>query len=686
MHFPVHRNNNTMATIQILDGGMGRELKRMGAPFQQPEWSAQALIEAPHFVGMAHDAFIQSGAQVITTNSYAVVPFHIGEERFARQGVALARLAGEIARQSADKAMHASDADPARRVLVAGSLPPAMGSYRPDLFEHTASVRIHKALIEGMDASVDVWLAETQSSIAEVRAVHAALAGNAKPLWISFTLDDEPAPGHSTLRSGEPVAAAVLVALELGAQAVLFNCSQPEVMNAAVVQAVKVVAEMGAAVEIGVYANAFPPQPKKATANATVLDIRADLNPQNYLDWARIWVESGATIVGGCCGISPQHIGVLAGAFGAKPPHSHTDLAASAAKVSAAEPRLTSLSHGGGCGCKIAPGMLSEILKTTTAMPLPPELLVGIETADDAAVYQLNAAQALIATTDFFMPIVDDPFDFGRIAATNAISDVYAMGGTPIMALALVGMPINVLSTDTIGKILAGGAAVCKAAGIPIAGGHTIDSVEPIYGLVALGLVHPKQVKRNADARVGDCLILGKPLGIGVLSAALKKDKLDASGYARMIAVTTQLNTPGPELAALEGVHALTDVTGFGLAGHALEMARGAGVMVELQWSSVPLIDGVRALAEQGLVTGASGRNWAAYGAQVELASDLPGTARDLLSDPQTSGGLLVSCAAESVADVLAVFAKHGFEAAAQVGVIRAAGADTDSPKLRVVN
>ena len=258
------------------------------------------------------------------------------------------------------------------------------------------------------------------------------------------------------------------------------------------------------------------------------------------------------------------------------------------------EPRLTSLSHGGGCGCKIAPGVLSEILKGTAAMPIPKELLVGIETADDAAVYQLNDEQALIATTDFFMPIVDDPFDFGRIAATNAISDVYAMGGRPIMALALVGMPINVLSTATIGKVLEGGASVCRAAGIPIAGGHTIDSVEAIYGLVALGLVHPKRVKRNADARAGDLLVLGKPLGVGVMSAALKKGELGEAGYAQMIASTTQLNTPGPDLAELPGVHALTDVTGFGLAGHALEMARGAGCDVQLDWASVPLLPGVR--------------------------------------------------------------------------------------------
>lgn len=335
-----------------------------------------------------------------------------------------------------------------------------------------------------------------------------------------------------------------------------------------------------------------------------------------------------------------------------------------------AEPRLTALSHGGGCGCKIAPGVLAQILKGTAAMPIPKELLVGIETADDAAVYQLNDEQALIATTDFFMPIVDDPFDFGRIAATNAISDVYAMGGKPILALALVGMPINVLSTQTIGRVLEGGASVCRAAGIPIAGGHTIDSVEAIYGLVALGLVHPKLVKRNADAKPGDVLVLGKPLGVGVMSAALKKGELPAEGYAQMIANTTKLNTPGPELAALPGVHALTDVTGFGLAGHALEMARGGGCRVELDWPAVPLLPGVRQMAGQGFVTGASGRNWAGYGEHVQLPADFAAEDRALLTDPQTSGGLLVACSADSVDAVLAVFARHGFERAAVVGRI----------------
>ncbi len=338
--------------------------------------------------------------------------------------------------------------------------------------------------------------------------------------------------------------------------------------------------------------------------------------------------------------------------------------------MSSNEPRLTSLSHGGGCGCKIAPAVLSEILKGTLQMPIPKELMVGIATADDAAVYKLNDEQALIATTDFFMPIVDDPYDFGRIAATNAISDVYAMGGKPIMALALVGMPINVLSTDTIGKILAGGASVCNTAGIPIAGGHTIDSVEPIYGLVVLGLVHPDRIKRNDGARAGDVMVLGKPIGVGILSAALKKEALDVSGYASMLSNATKLNTPGPELAELSGVHALTDVTGFGLAGHALEIARGANLTAHIKWSDVPLLSEVSSLIKKGMVTGASGRNWDGYGKEIRMGAGLPSECQTLLSDPQTSGGLLVCCSPEAVPEVLAVFKRHGFNEAAVVGHI----------------
>ena len=334
--------------------------------------------------------------------------------------------------------------------------------------------------------------------------------------------------------------------------------------------------------------------------------------------------------------------------------------------------RLTSFSHGGGCGCKIAPGVLSEILRGSTGMPIPKELLVGIETSDDAAVYQLNDEQALIATTDFFMPIVDDPFDFGRIAATNAISDVYAMGGRPIMALALVAMPVNQLPIDVIGRVLEGGQAVCRAAGIPIAGGHTIDSVEPIYGLVVMGLAHPSRIRRNRDARAGDVLVLGKPLGVGVMSAALKKGALGDAGYAQLIDTTTRLNTPGIALAELDGVHALTDVTGFGVAGHTLELARGAGLRAVLEWSRLPLLDGIATLAGQGHITGASRRNWEGYGADATIETGLPDIAQAIVTDPQTSGGLLVSCAPHAVEQVLAIFHKEGFAQAAVVGRMEA--------------
>ncbi len=332
--------------------------------------------------------------------------------------------------------------------------------------------------------------------------------------------------------------------------------------------------------------------------------------------------------------------------------------------------KLTSFSHGGGCGCKIAPGVLADILKQSQGFPVPPQLLVGIETADDAAVYLLNDEQALIATTDFFMPIVDDPTDFGRIAATNAISDVYAMGGTPIMALALVGMPIDKLPIDTIGKILAGGEAICAEAGIPIAGGHTIDSVEPIYGLVVMGLVHPSHLKRNANAKVGDQLILGKPLGVGILSAALKKNALNADGYKAMIDSTTKLNTAGKDLAQLKGVHAMTDVTGFGLLGHAREMARGANVNIQINMQALPFLPQVETLAAQGFITGASARNWAGYQQDITLDSNISDVQKALLCDPQTSGGLLVSCSPDAVDEVMACFHAHGFAAAALIGEI----------------
>ena len=330
--------------------------------------------------------------------------------------------------------------------------------------------------------------------------------------------------------------------------------------------------------------------------------------------------------------------------------------------------RLTSLSHGGGCGCKIAPAILQQIISKSGNPLIPKALLVGIETSDDAAVYQINETQAIVATTDFFMPIVDDPFDFGRIAATNAISDVYAMGGTPLFALALVGMPINTLPLDTIKKILDGGESICKAAGIPIAGGHTIDSVEPIYGLVAIGIVNPKNLKRNAGARVGDKLILGKPLGVGILSAALKKEKLSAEGYAAMIASTTKLNTPGVKLGQMEKVSALTDVTGFGLAGHLLEICRGSRLGANIEFAKLPIMPGVMDLVKQGYVTGASGRNWSGYGDDIHFATQFGDDERNLLTDPQTSGGLLVACDPSAVDAVLAVFKSEGFDDAAVIG------------------
>ena len=334
----------------------------------------------------------------------------------------------------------------------------------------------------------------------------------------------------------------------------------------------------------------------------------------------------------------------------------------------APEPKLTSLAHGGGCGCKLSPGVLREIL---AGMPLAgpfADLMVGTETSDDAAVWRLNDQQALVATTDFFMPVVDDPFDFGRIAATNALSDVYAMGATPIFALAIVGMPVGQLSTGTIGRILAGGASVCAAAGIPVAGGHSIDSVEPIYGLVALGLVHPDRVLTNRGARAGDVLVLTKGLGVGILSAALKQGRLDEAGYAAMIASTTRLNTIGAHLSGMEGIHAVTDVTGFGLAGHALEMARGSALGIEIDTETLPLLARVEVLAKGGVRTGASGRNLDSYGEFLDIPHGYEGFRLDILTDPQTSGGLLISVAADRAEAVLVQVRADGFAQAAVVG------------------
>ena len=316
--------------------------------------------------------------------------------------------------------------------------------------------------------------------------------------------------------------------------------------------------------------------------------------------------------------------------------------------------------------------MLQQILADAgDRMPFP-DLLVGTETSDDAAVYRLNDHQAIIATTDFFMPIVDDPFDFGRIAATNALSDVYAMGGTPIMALAIVGMPINRLPVETIRSILQGGESVCKSASIPLAGGHSIDSQEPIYGLVALGIVHPERLKKNSDAKDNDLLILGKGLGVGILAAALKKGDLSDEGYAELIENTTRLNSVGAQLSGIAGVHAMTDVTGFGLLGHLLEVCRGSGLGAEIRFDQVPVLPSALPLAKAGYGPGAIERNIASYGNDVYFSSDLESWQQRLLADAQTSGGLLVSVSRESVDEVLSAFHRERFADAAVIGTMRA--------------
>ena len=344
-----------------------------------------------------------------------------------------------------------------------------------------------------------------------------------------------------------------------------------------------------------------------------------------------------------------------------------------------AEPRLTSLAHGGGCGCKIAPNVLTEILSEMPVLTDYSALLVDASTSDDAAVYQISADTALVATTDFFMPIVDDPYEFGRIAAANALSDVFAMGGRPIFTLAVVGMPLDKMRPETIRRILAGGRDVSVAAGAPVAGGHSIDSAEPIYGLVALGLVHPDRILRNAGARPGDALILGKSLGIGIFSAALKRGILSAADYGTMLASATLLNTPGVELATVAGVHAATDVTGFGLLGHLAEICAASNVGAVIDEDAIPVFAGARALAGAGIKTGASGRNWESVKSRVDVPASWNAANRDVLTDPQTNGGLLVACAPDAVNEVLGVFRRAGHASAAVVG--RVVG---DGPRIRI--
>jgi selenide,water dikinase len=341
--------------------------------------------------------------------------------------------------------------------------------------------------------------------------------------------------------------------------------------------------------------------------------------------------------------------------------------------------RLTSLAHGGGCGCKLAPSVLRQLLADQPAVQPYRQLLVGTETGDDAAVWQLDDETCIIATTDFFMPMVDDPFDFGRIAATNAISDVYAMGGKPIMALAILGMPVDKISPEMVREILKGGAQTCASAGIPVAGGHSIDSPEPIYGLAVIGICRAQDVRRNANAKPGDVLILTKALGVGIYSAAFKKGALSAEAYAEMIGSMTLLNRIGMELAKDDAVHSITDVTGFGLLGHALEMARGSNQTIVVRAGDLPFLSEAAALARQGFVTGASIRNWASYGDDVKLPVDLSDWQRHLLTDPQTSGGLLVSCAPDRAEAIAKTIVAAGYPAARVIG-----HAEAGVPGIRV--
>ena len=326
------------------------------------------------------------------------------------------------------------------------------------------------------------------------------------------------------------------------------------------------------------------------------------------------------------------------------------------------------MAHGGGCGCKLAPAVLREILAKMPPNVGAAQLLVGAETDDDAAVYRINDRQAIVATTDFFMPIVDDPFDFGRIAATNALSDVYAMGGTPVMALAVVGMPVDKMPVDVVQRILAGGASVCAAAGIPVAGGHSIDSPEPIYGLVAIGMVDPARAIRNSTARAGDKIILTKALGAGIYSAALKRGELGQALYDEMVGSMTQINSVGAEMGDVTGVHAMTDVTGFGFLGHLLEMCRGAKLGAETEFAALPLFSHARRLAEAGVGTGGAKRNWKSYGHEVDLPADAPEWWRGVLCDPQTSGGLLIACSSDAVPEVMELLRSRGFNHSSIVG------------------
>lgn len=323
--------------------------------------------------------------------------------------------------------------------------------------------------------------------------------------------------------------------------------------------------------------------------------------------------------------------------------------------------------------------MLKDILSKLPPNVANPALLVGFETGDDAAVYMINDEQGVVATTDFFTPIVDDPYDYGRIAATNALSDVYAMGGKPIMALAIAGFPVDKMSREQIQQTLAGGTGACTDAGVPVGGGHTIDASEPIYGLAVIGLVHPGRIKRNSDAKEGDALILGKGLGIGILGAAANKNELDPEGYKELVESATKLNSIGADLAEMDGVNAVTDVTGFGLVGHSFEMCEGAGLAAMLSWDRLPILPNAANYARSGYNTGAADRNWASFGDFVAVPDGMEQWQKNMLVDPQTSGGLLVSCPQDHADAVVKLFHEQGYGFATVIGEMTAG-----SPRVTV--
>ncbi len=325
--------------------------------------------------------------------------------------------------------------------------------------------------------------------------------------------------------------------------------------------------------------------------------------------------------------------------------------------------KLTQYSHGAGCGCKIAPQVLDEILKSNSFFPDNKKLLVGNSSKDDAAVYDLENGTALISTTDFFMPIVDDAFDFGRIASANAISDVYAMGGKPILAIAILGWPVEKLPAALAQQVLEGSRKICEEAGIPLAGGHSIDSTEPIFGLAVSGLVEIKNLKKNNGAKAGDIIFITKPLGVGILSTAQKRGLLKEEHLPVMINQMAQLNKTGEALGKIEGVTAMTDVTGFGLLGHLIEMAEGSGLSVEINYSALPVIDGAREYLQQRIVPDATYRNWNSYSAKVSFEKGVNVMeAFNLLPDPQTNGGLLIAVDAASVDEVKRLLKQNGLE------------------------